>query len=111
MHIKVSEDKENKHQNADELQVMNPLNLKVELTTRNNNTIDTDANQSEASATVTDLDVVVKEETKPSVVDLNLPFTVGDIVWAHINGYPLWPSIITEDPLENLYTKTGSKIS
>ena len=60
---------------------------------------------------ITDLMSVVKEETKHPVADVGLPFTIGDIVWAHVPGYPLCPSVITAHPLENLYTKTGSMVS
>lgn len=48
----------------------------------------------------------------PSVVDslLSLPFAIGDLVWAYISGYPLWPSLITPDPVESIYTKTRSML-
>ena len=75
------------------------------------NTIVYDAKQTKAYPIITDLMSVVKEETKHPVADVGLPFTIGDIVWAHIPGYPLCPSVITAHPLENLYTKTGSMVS
>lgn len=53
--------------------------------------------------------LVENEEIKPQclvIENLNLPFGIGDLVWAYISGYPLWPSLITPDPLDLLYTKT-----
>lgn len=44
------------------------------------------------------------------VDDPTLPLRRGDIVWAYISGYPLWPSLITVDPLENQYTKIKCKL-
>ena len=75
------------------------------------NTIVYGAKQTKAYPIITDLMSVVKEETKHPVADVGLPFTIGDIVWAHVPGYPLCPSVITADPLKNLYTKTGSMVS
>jgi len=53
--------------------------------------------------------VVIQENPQPSIqVDhSDLPFTAGDVVWAYITGFPLWPSLISLDP-ENLFTKTKS---
>ena len=55
--------------------------------------------------------VVIQENPQPSIeVDhSDLPFTAGDVVWAYITGFPLWPSLISLDP-ENLFTKTKSMI-
>jgi len=37
--------------------------------------------------------------------DANLEYVEGDLVWAFIAGYPLWPSLVTVDPVEGVYTK------
>ena len=54
-----------------------------------------------------------KSKTTTTVLDYNdatLPFRLGDIVWAYISGYPLWPAMITCDPLENLFIKSQCKL-
>lgn len=52
-----------------------------------------------------------KDKADPVMDDyLNLPLKVGDIVWAYISGYPLWPAMITYDPLENLFIKSQCKL-
>lgn len=83
------------------------MKSEVESTTSNNNTIDSNPYQSTEASSVNNSVVVKEEEIRPlPIVDLGLPFTIGDLVWAYISGYPLWPSLITPDPLDNLYTKT-----
>lgn len=73
-----------------------------------NNTIE--ENSSIATGTVvTNLEEVLEGQTQALVADLDHVFSVGDIVWSHISGYPMWPSIVT--PFEEEYTKTASKFS
>lgn len=35
----------------------------------------------------------------------NYDYQVGDIVWAKLGNYPLWPSIVCCDPDSNMYMK------
>ena len=52
------------------------------------------------------------EKSDDSYMNTNLEYAEGDLVWAFISGYPLWPSLITADPEEGVYTKQKSnKIS
>ncbi|KZS10496.1 Uncharacterized protein APZ42_025040 [Daphnia magna] len=37
-----------------------------------------------------------------------IPLGLGDLVWAYIPGYPLWPALITQDPVSSVHTKTKS---
>ncbi|XP_046654186.1 cell wall protein IFF6-like [Daphnia pulicaria] len=37
-----------------------------------------------------------------------IPLDLGDLVWAYIPGYPLWPALITQDPVSSVHTKTKS---
>lgn len=34
---------------------------------------------------------------------------VGDLVWVHIRGSPLWPSMITYDPALGQYSRVATK--
>lgn len=70
------------------------------------NHFETFANLNDDIEGKTHLEVLAADVT----LDLSLPFVIGDLVWAYISGYPLWPSLITQDPIEFLYTKTRSKI-
>lgn len=80
-------------------------NNEVELKPSSHNT-----NENNAENSCNYNDVVQKEENSlpTCLADPSLPFQIGDLVWAYISGYPLWPSLITPDPLESLYTKTRS---
>ncbi|XP_061102875.1 LOW QUALITY PROTEIN: histone-lysine N-methyltransferase NSD2 [Conger conger] len=49
--------------------------------------------------------VAVKEE-EPEV-----RFSVGDVVWAKVNGYPWWPCMVTTDPVHNKHVKKKAVIS
>lgn len=105
---KITEDKENKLITYDDLQLHVQSDItKVESVPNNNTTVDNNVNQLEATTDLKDNN----KEMSPvlEVQDLNLPFAIGDLVWAYISGYPLWPSLITPDPEESLYTKTRSK--
>ena len=41
--------------------------------------------------------------------DEYLLYSTGDLVWAYVSGYPLWPSLISFAPGEHLFTKLTSK--
>ncbi|KAK4025415.1 histone-lysine N-methyltransferase NSD2 isoform X1 [Daphnia magna] len=104
---RVCEDKENKLLSSDNFQLNN---LKVDTVPTINSVIDdrtinhfeTFANLNDDIEGKTHLEVLAADVT----LDLSLPFVIGDLVWAYISGYPLWPSLITQDPIEFLYTKT-----
>ena len=56
---------------------------------------------------------VVKQESPPLIDEefpSDLPYSTGDVVWAYISGFPLWPSLISVDPTENKFTKTKSNV-
>nr|XP_018670067.1 histone-lysine N-methyltransferase NSD2 isoform X4 [Ciona intestinalis]XP_026692898.1 histone-lysine N-methyltransferase NSD2 isoform X4 [Ciona intestinalis] len=46
-------------------------------------------------------------ELKPKlpVVETPILWKSADLVWAYVAGHPLWPCMITTDPIENLFTK------
>ena len=50
----------------------------------------------------------ISEKPVDSLPNIDLEYAEGDLVWAFIPGYPLWPSLITLDPDEGLYTKLRS---
>jgi hypothetical protein len=55
--------------------------------------------------------VVIQQNPQPVIQQedqSDLPYTSGDVVWAYINGFPLWPSLVSVDPEENIFTKTRS---
>lgn len=91
-----------------QLQVQSDI-TKFESVPNNNSTVDNNViQQNEATTDLKDNN----KEIKPPVLEiqgLNLPFVIGDLVWAYISGYPLWPSLITQDPVESIYTKTRSE--
>lgn len=37
--------------------------------------------------------------------DQLLRYSVGDLVWAKVSGYPWWPCMVSADPLLHSYTK------
>lgn len=39
----------------------------------------------------------------------HVQFSVGDIVWAKVCGYPWWPCMITTDPEFNLHFRENGK--
>lgn len=39
----------------------------------------------------------------------HVQFSVGDIVWAKVCGYPWWPCMITTDPEFNLHFRQKGK--
>lgn len=38
-------------------------------------------------------------------------YQVGDLVWARMGTYPFWPSIVTREPISNLFIKKKCKCS
>uniref|UniRef100_A0A8C2KXQ4 Nuclear receptor binding SET domain protein 2 n=1 Tax=Cyprinus carpio TaxID=7962 RepID=A0A8C2KXQ4_CYPCA len=44
-------------------------------------------------------------ETQPRV-----QFSVGDVIWAKVSGYPWWPCIITTDPEINMHFRSKGKV-
>lgn len=44
-----------------------------------------------------------------SVSDNNIvnDYSIGDIVWAKANKYPIWPGIVIKDPESNIYYKSN----
>jgi len=57
--------------------------------------------------------VAIQESPQPTIHEdhSELSFTTGDAVWGFLSGYPLWPSLVTVDPVENIFTKTKCMIS
>jgi hypothetical protein len=54
---------------------------------------------------------VIQENPQPAIQQedqSDLPFTAGDVVWAYVNGFPLWPSLVTVDREGKIFTKTRS---
>lgn len=108
-----NEDKENKQ--SEDLPVLHENILKAEGSSHsNNNLIESkiSADPTESSSGFIDSLSCQQAKINPLPLinsDLNLPFTIGDLVWAYISGYPLWPSLITQDPVDSLYSKTRSK--
>ena len=37
--------------------------------------------------------------------------TPGDLVWARVSGYPWWPSMVTNDPIQSMFFKVASTAS
>lgn len=44
-------------------------------------------------------------ETEPHV-----QFSVGDVIWAKVSGYPWWPCMITTDLEINMHFKSKGKV-
>lgn len=49
-------------------------------------------------------------ETILTEVQQQVQFSVGDIVWAKVSGYPWWPCMITTDPELKLHFRQKSKV-
>ncbi|CAK6433357.1 unnamed protein product [Pipistrellus nathusii] len=59
-------------------------------------------------ASPSDRKIPAKKEPCPSTGrdrDHLLRFSVGDLVWAKVSGYPWWPCMVSADPLLHSYTK------
>lgn len=63
---------------------------------------------SEGSSHESEKQPLCNEPTKANL-DEHLLYTTGDLVWAYVSGYPLWPSVISFSPGENLFSKLTSK--
>ncbi|XP_076824009.1 uncharacterized protein LOC143470047 isoform X2 [Clavelina lepadiformis] len=46
---------------------------------------------------------IVKE--KVPLIETQVQYAVADLVWSYVPGHPLWPCMITKDPVEQLATK------
>lgn len=44
-------------------------------------------------------------DTKSNSTNLSSTYQIGDLVWAKIGKFPLWPSIVCMDPDSNTYIK------
>ncbi|KAM7376370.1 hypothetical protein PAMP_006111 [Pampus punctatissimus] len=64
----------------------------------------------EGTGAADELDLIpeLTEETK-EVSQLLIPFSVGDVVWTKVSGYPWWPCIVTTDPELNNHIKQKQK--
>lgn len=54
--------------------------------------------------------IAIEEETSKATDEImakedEVPFAVGDLVWAFIPGSPLWPSLITLDGVDGIHMK------
>lgn len=49
------------------------------------------------------------EETT-EVSPLLIRFSVGDVVWTKVSGYPWWPCIVTTDPEFNNHIKQKGEL-
>ncbi|KAJ8281435.1 hypothetical protein GJAV_G00067660 [Gymnothorax javanicus] len=47
----------------------------------------------------------VKEE------ELQVPFSIGDVVWTKVAGFPWWPCLVTRDPVRDNHVKQKAVIS
>lgn len=52
-----------------------------------------------------DLKLEVKQKESP----LLITFSVGDLVWTKVSGYPWWPCMVTTDPKFNSHFKQKQK--
>lgn len=44
-------------------------------------------------------------DTKNNSTNLSNTYQIGDLVWAKIGKFPLWPGIVCMDPDSNTYIK------
>ena len=63
------------------------------------------SNQPSSTLPLTASSAVDELKEEPSHSDGHLSYSVGDIVWAYTSGYPLWPSVVSVAPAENLFTR------
>ncbi|KAB0398230.1 hypothetical protein E2I00_008819 [Balaenoptera physalus] len=54
-----------------------------------------------------DKKIPAKKESCPNSRDKDqlLKYSVGDLVWSKVSGYPWWPCMVSDDPLLHSYTK------
>ena len=79
----------------------------------NNNVTNPEVGSVKVEPIVRPTSVVTEESPQPIIHEdhSELSFTAGDAVWGFLSGYPLWPSLVTVDPVDNVFTKTKSMIS
>ena len=34
-------------------------------------------------------------------------YSVGDLIWAKVSGYPFWPCMVSVDPISGVYSKVS----
>jgi len=40
----------------------------------------------------------------------HVQYSVGDVIWTKVSGYPWWPCMITTDPEFNMHFKSKGKV-
>uniref|UniRef100_UPI0037E9A131 histone-lysine N-methyltransferase NSD2 n=1 Tax=Semicossyphus pulcher TaxID=241346 RepID=UPI0037E9A131 len=68
----------------------------------------TNAEDGTGAADEPDLSPELAEEA-PVESPLHIHFTVGDLVWSKVSGYPWWPCMVTTDPEFNNHCKQKQK--
>ncbi|XP_072262668.1 histone-lysine N-methyltransferase NSD2 isoform X2 [Pyxicephalus adspersus] len=63
---------------------------------------DNEADSAPADKSVSDLDTSVEQK---DLEETPCKFTVGDLVWSKVSGYPWWPCMVTSDPVLHSHTK------
>ncbi|XP_073467023.1 histone-lysine N-methyltransferase NSD2 isoform X1 [Aquarana catesbeiana] len=58
--------------------------------------------ESSEEKSVSDLDTSIEQKEHS---EIPCKFTVGDLVWSKVSGYPWWPCIVTSDPVLHSHTK------
>ncbi|CAI9584693.1 unnamed protein product [Staurois parvus] len=58
--------------------------------------------ESSEEKSVSDLDTSVEQKEQN---EIPCKFSVGDLVWSKVSGYPWWPCIVTSDPVLHSHTK------
>ena len=48
----------------------------------------------------------VCQEVEVKKEDPEVRFSVGDLVWTKVAGYPWWPCMVTTDPMHDKHVKT-----
>lgn len=48
--------------------------------------------------------------TMPSRKDTPGPYTVGDLLWVKMSGYPHWPAMISRDPENGLFSRSSETV-
>lgn len=51
----------------------------------------------------------VSPQESPQVSPLLTCFSVGELVWTKVSGYPWWPCMVTTDPESNSHFKQKQK--
>lgn len=56
-----------------------------------------------------DMDMVCNNNVVVDEHELSCGWTVGDLAWARVGSYPLWPCLVTRDVADCRYVKTKGK--